>query len=121
MIHSIRTQEANEAKWRAAFPEPDPTASDNSIYVDVAIQAMSVEDIDDTYPSSMTHRTYSETKRKYQLDGGASLTAISETKARELRCKFIQRQEFHIVVSVANGEMQSLYYTPLKSILYSGI
>jgi len=66
---------------------------------------MSVEDIDDTYPSSMTHRTYSETKRKYQLDGGAFLTAISETKERELRCKFIQRQEFYIVVSVANGQM----------------
>jgi hypothetical protein len=116
-INSMRQDLQNndeDKQWRTAFPEPDPTASDHSIFVDVAIQAMSVEEIDKDYPM-MTHATYSKTKHQYQIDGGASLTAISESKARQLQCKFIQRKEFQIVVSVANGEMmRSQFYTPLK-------
>ena len=73
---------------------------------------MSVEDIDNDYPI-MTHATYS--KDQYQIDSGASLTAISESKGRQLQCKFIQRKKLQIVVSVANGEMmRSQFYTPLK-------
>ena len=121
-INSVQNVQQNDEdrQWRTAFPEPDPSASDHSIFVDVAIQAMSVEDIDKDYPI-MTHATYSKTKHQYQIDGGASLTAISESKARQLQCKFIQRKEFQIVVSVANGEMmRSQFYTPLK-VTFTGI
>ena len=122
-IHSVR-QDLNKTnddmEWRTAFPEPDPTASDHSVFVDVAIQALSVEEIDKDYPT-ISHTTYAATKRQYQIDGGASLTAISESKARQLKCKFIQRKEFQIVVSVANGEMmRSQFYTPLK-VTFTGV
>ena len=115
-VNSMRYDRGNEEleKMRAAFPEPNPTVFDNSIYVDVAMQAMSVDDIDKNYPL-MTPAMYAEVKRSYQIDGGASLTAISEAKAKELRCKLIQRREFQITVAVANGEtMSSRHYTPLK-------
>ena len=63
----------------------------------------------------MTPGTYAEMRRSYQIDGGASLTAISESKAMELKCKLIKRREFQIMVAVANGDkMRSLYCTPLK-------
>jgi len=122
-IHSLnhKVQQKNDNdEWRAAFPEPNPTAFDNSIFVDVAIQAMSVEEVDEKYPM-MTPMDYAVTKKNYQIDGGASLTAISESKARELKCKFIPRMEFQIVVSVANGDLiRSRHYTPLKE-TFSGI
>ena len=77
-------------------------------------------DIDKDYPT-MTHAIYSKTKHQYPIDGGVSLTAISESKARQLQCKFIQRKEFQIVVSVANGSMmRSQFYTPLK-VTFTGI
>jgi len=121
-IHSVRhgVKNSSDDEWRAAFPEPNPTTFDNSIFVDVAIQAMSVDEVDENYPT-MTSKAYTETKRNYQIDGGASLTAISESKAKELKCKFIKRLEFQLTVSVANGEMmRSLYYTPLK-VTFTGI
>ena len=115
-INSIECDQNNMEmnRLRAAFPEPNPAAFDNSIYVDVAMQAMSAEELNDDY-SMMTPRVYEEMRRSYQIDGGASLTAISESKAIELKCKMIKRREFQIMVAVANGDkMRSLYYTPLK-------
>ena len=68
--------------------EPDLASCDNSIYVTVAIQAMSIEDVDTTFPS-MSSKLYGDLQSTFQIDGGASLTAISESKAKELHCKLL--------------------------------
>jgi len=116
--HSPKLMNAED--WRQAFPEPDLASFDNSIYVSVAIQAMSIEDVDTTFPS-MSSKLYGDLQSTFQLDGGASLTAISEAKAKELHCQFIERKKFQVVVSVANGQqMTSDYYTPLK-VTFKGI
>jgi len=110
----------NPDEWRRAFPEPDLSSFDNSIYVSVAIQAMSIEDGASVFPS-MSTEAYGNLQSTFQLDGGASLTAISESKARELHCHFIERKKYQVVVSVANGQqMKSDYYTPLK-VTFKGV
>ena len=115
-VNSLQYNQYDEEmnQLREAFPEPNPAVFDNSIYVDVAMQAMSAGELNEDY-LSMTSKTYEEMRRSYQIDGGASLTAISESKAMELKCRLIKRREFQIMVAVANGDkMRSLYYTPLK-------
>ena len=110
----------NPDEWRQAFPEPDLSSFDNSIYVSVAVQAMSIEDCDSAFPS-MSTKVYGNLQSTFQIDGGASLTAISEVKARELHCHFIERKKYQVVVSVANGQqMRSDYYTPLK-VTFKGV
>ena len=75
---------------------------------------MSIEDGDSAFPS-MSTEVYGNLQSTFQIDGGASLTAISEVKARELHCHFIERKKYQVVVSVANGQqMRSDYHTPLK-------
>jgi len=121
-LHSAKhsSKAINPEDWRTAFPEPDLASCDNSIYVSVAIQAMSIEDVDTTFPS-MSPQLYGDLQSTFQIDGGASLTAISESKAKELHCKFIERKKFQVVVSVANGQqMTSDYYTPLK-VTFKGV
>jgi len=116
--HSAKLMDAED--WRRAYPEPDLSSFDNSIYVSVAIQAMSIDDVDKVFPS-MSNTTYGNLQSTFQIDGGASLTAISEEKANQLHCKFIEREKFQVVVSVANGQqMTSNYYTPLK-VTFKGI
>ena len=116
--HSNKAMDAED--WSQAFPEPNLESFDNSIYVDVAIQAMSIEDVNREFPS-MSTEAYGSLQSTFQIDGGASLTAISEAKAKELNCKFIARKKFQVVVSVANGQqMKSDYYTPLK-VTFKGI
>jgi hypothetical protein len=94
-IHSVKHSPKlmNAEDWRQAFPEPDLASFDNSIYVSVAIQAISIEDIDTIFPS-MSSTLYGDLQSTFQLDGGASLTAISEAKAQELHSKFIEEKSF---------------------------
>ena len=69
----------------------------------------------------MSNTTYGNLQSTFQIDGGASLTAISEEKANQLHCKFIDREKIQVVVSVTNGQqMTSNYYTPLK-VTFKGI
>ena len=51
----------------------------------------------------MSNSTYGNLQSTFQIDGGASLTAISEEKANQLHCKSIEREKFQVAVSVANG------------------
>ena len=88
--HSTKLMDAED--WRRAYPEPDLSSFDNSIYVSVAIQAMSIDDVDKAFPS-MSNTTYGSLQSTFQIDGGASLTAISEEKANQLHCKFIEREK----------------------------
>ena len=121
-LHSMRHSPKlmNAEDWRTAFPEPNLESFDNSIYVKVAIQAMTIEDVGNIFPS-MSSEAYGDLQSTFQIDGGASLTAISEDKATALKCKFIPRKKFKVVVSVANGQhMTSDYYTPLK-VTFQGI
>jgi hypothetical protein len=93
-LHSIQhfPKLMNAEDWRTAFPEPNLESFDNSIYVKVAIQAMSIEDVGHVFPS-MSTEAYGDLQSTFQIDGGASLTAISESKATELKCKFIPRKK----------------------------
>jgi hypothetical protein len=121
-LHSMRHSPTlmNAVDWRTAFPEPNLESFDNSIYVKVAIQAMTIDDVGQVFPS-MSSEAYGDLQSTFQIDGGASLTAISEDKATALKCQFIPRKKFKVVVSVANGQhMTSDYYTPLK-VTFQGI
>lgn len=129
LIHSVilckinSTQHSKQAmnaeEYRQAFPEPDLSSFDHSIYVSVAVQAMSIDDVDKAFPS-MSNTAYGNLQSNTAY-GGASLTAISEEKATQLQCKFIERKKYQVVVSVANGQqMTSNHYTPLK-VTFKGI
>lgn len=55
-LHSIRHSPKlmNAEDWRTAFPEPNLESFDNSIYVKVAIQAMTIEDVGNVFPAMST-------------------------------------------------------------------
>ena len=71
--HSPTIIDAEE--WRRAFPEPDLASFDNSFYVTVAIQAMSIEDIDTAFPS-MTTRTYSNQQQSVKQRQKSSIVNL---------------------------------------------